>query len=182
MARNDGYRIIYLDETMFTRKTVADLEWALPGENVRIDEAMLNEPTLALLSAISEERGQEHFKIFPRSVNGPRFKEWLEELREKNQGDKIALFMDNLSCHVSEDSQKKMRELGFRWIKNVSYSPQWNPIELVFSKLKHEFKKLRMRKLLGLAQETHEAMIKKAIKAIKKKDVVNCIKHVNELL
>ena len=61
MAKNDGYRIVYLDETMFTRKTVADLEWALPGENVQINEAKLNEPTLALLSAISKERGQEYY-------------------------------------------------------------------------------------------------------------------------
>ena len=35
-----------------------------------------------------------------------------------------------------------MRELGFRWIYNVTYSPQWNPIELTFAKLKREFKKL----------------------------------------
>ena len=61
MARNQGYRIVYLDETMFTRKTVADLEWALPKENVMINEAKLKEPTLALLSAISKEKGQEHF-------------------------------------------------------------------------------------------------------------------------
>ena len=31
MARNAGYRIVYLDETMFTRKTLADTEWSLPG-------------------------------------------------------------------------------------------------------------------------------------------------------
>ena len=31
MAKNDGYRLIYLDETMFTRKSLADTEWSLPG-------------------------------------------------------------------------------------------------------------------------------------------------------
>ena len=61
MAKNDGYRIVYLDETMFTRKTMTDMEWALPKENVCLDEAKLKEPTLALLSAISKERGQEHY-------------------------------------------------------------------------------------------------------------------------
>ncbi len=30
MAKNDGYRVIYLDETMFTRKTVTSEEWTLP--------------------------------------------------------------------------------------------------------------------------------------------------------
>ena len=56
-AKKDNYRIIYLDETMFTRKTVADTEWALPGQNVSVDPKMLDEPTLALLSGISKEHG-----------------------------------------------------------------------------------------------------------------------------
>ena len=94
MARNDGYRIIYLDETMFTRKTVAEAEWTLLKENVQVDEAKLNEPTLALLSAISKEKGQEHFQIFPKSVDLKKFKEWMSKLRELNGNDKILLFMD----------------------------------------------------------------------------------------
>ena len=56
-ARRDGYRIIYVDETMFTRRTVPNSEWALPGENMTIDEKLLSEPTLALLSGISKEKG-----------------------------------------------------------------------------------------------------------------------------
>ena len=68
-AKRDKYRIIYLDETCFTRKTVAGNEWALPGQNLAIEEKKLNEPTLALLSGISKERGQEHFQIYSKSVN-----------------------------------------------------------------------------------------------------------------
>ena len=30
MAKNDGYRIVYLDETVFTRQTMVDTDWALP--------------------------------------------------------------------------------------------------------------------------------------------------------
>ena len=61
-----------------------------------------------------------------------------------------------------------MRELGFKWIYNVSYSPDWNPIELTFSELKREFKKLRAKKLTGKIQDSHQALIVKAIKAVKK--------------
>ena len=94
MASNDGYRIVYLDETMFTRRTLVDVEWARPKQNVTVDEARLYEPTLALLSAISKEKGQEHFQVFHNSVNIPKFKEWLLELRAQNGEDKICLFMD----------------------------------------------------------------------------------------
>lgn len=36
-AKNDNYRIIYADETMFTRKTIKETEWALPKENMTVD-------------------------------------------------------------------------------------------------------------------------------------------------
>ena len=154
-AKRDGYRIIYLDETMFTRKTVAETEWALPGENMTVDEAKLNEPTLAMLAAISKDKGREHYRVFPRSVNVDKFKEWLKELRERSGDDKIALFMDNLTSHTSDDAKEAMRELGFRWIYNVPYSPEYNPIELTFSQLKRNFRALRAQKLVGLRQEAH---------------------------
>ena len=143
IAKNQEYRVIYLDETMFTRKTIRNEEWTLPKENVRIDQAKLNEPTLAMISAISMEKGQEHFKIYPKSVNTDQFIEYLKELRERTAGEKVCLFMDNLKAHNGDRSIAAMRELGFRWAWSPPYSPEYNPIELVFSKVKNKFKRLR---------------------------------------
>ena len=67
-------------------------------------------------------------------------------MREANGDDKICLFMDNLSSHTSEKSKSEMRRLGFRFVYNLPYSPDFNPIELCFSKLKGKFKALRARK------------------------------------
>ena len=154
-AKRDGYRIIYLDETVFTRKTLAASEWALPKENVTVDVAKIDEPCLALLAAISKEKGREYYRTYPRSVNVQKFKEWLKELRGRNEDAPIALFLDNLSAHRSTKALNCMKELGFRWIFNVPYSPEYNPIELTFSKLKHVFRTLRAQKLVGLRQEDH---------------------------
>ena len=41
------------------------------------------------------------------------------------------------------------REAGFRFIYNVPYSPEYNPIEFVFSMVKRNFRTLRARKLTG---------------------------------
>lgn len=71
-----------------------------------------------------------------------------------------------------------MKELGFKYVFNVPYAPEYNPIELTFSKLKHSFRALRAQKLVGLRQETHEALVRKAWESLKKKDIVNCIVHV----
>ena len=56
-ARNDGYRMIYLDEICFTRTTVPKTEYCLKKQNMSTDLVHLNEPTLAVISAISKEKG-----------------------------------------------------------------------------------------------------------------------------
>ena len=108
-----------------------------------------------MLAAISKDKGREHYRVFLKSVNAPKFIEWLRELRAHSGDDKVALFMDNLGSHRADDSKEAMRELGFRWIYNVAYSPEYNPIELTFSQLKKNFRTLRAQKLVGLRQEAH---------------------------
>ena len=44
-------------------------EYCHQGKNMAADLAHLVEPTLAVLAAISKEKGLEHFKIFEKSVN-----------------------------------------------------------------------------------------------------------------
>ena len=100
-AKNDGYRIVYLDEICFTRSTIPKTEFSLSRHNMPADLAHLQEPTLAVLSAISKEKGQEHYQVYENSVNVQKFKQYLQELQARNVDEKIALFMDNLSAHRS---------------------------------------------------------------------------------
>ena len=119
----------------------------------------MNEPTLALLLGISYEQGIEHLQIFKKSVDRPKFAEYLEGLRWKNNNKKLTLFMDNLSVHKSEVSKDKMAELKIDYIFNVPYSPDWNPIEFCFAKIKRKFRSLRGMKMCGLKNESHEQLI-----------------------
>ena len=132
------------------------------------DLAHLKEPTLAVLSAISKEQGQEHYQIYENSVNVQKFKEYLQELRDKNGKEKIALFMDNLSAHKGDKSKVEMAKHGFRCIFNVPYSPEYNPIEFVFSKVKQKFRCLRAQMMTGVLQSSFEAIIDRAIRSLKK--------------
>ena len=56
-------------------------------------------------------------------MNGDKFEEYLNNLRTANGTDKIALFLDNLSCHISDRAKETMRKHGFKWIYNVPFSP-----------------------------------------------------------
>ena len=55
--RKDGYRIIYLDETMFTKQAIPKTEYCLPKQNVNLDKSQTSEPAMALLTGVSREKG-----------------------------------------------------------------------------------------------------------------------------
>ena len=61
-----------------------------------------------------------------------------------------------------------MERLGFKWIFKIAYSPEYNPIELTFSKVKASFRKLRAKKLAGLIQDSHRSMVEQAVKSVRK--------------
>ena len=134
---------------MFTKSALPKTEYCLPSQNVNIDKSQAYEPAMALLSGISKEKGLEFYMLFPKSVNIPKFKEYLVKLREVNGDAKICLFMDNLTTHTSPKTKAEMRRLNFRFAYNIPYAPDYNPIESVFSKIKQSFKCLRLQKLIG---------------------------------
>ena len=69
-------------------------------------------------------------------MNTAKFKQYLTKLREVNGDAKLCLYMDNLTVHTSDESKKMMRKLGMRYLWCLSYSPDLNPIESTFSKVK----------------------------------------------
>lgn len=48
--------------------------------------------------------------------------------------------------------------------------------------LKRNFKALRAQKLVGQIHDSHEVMIEKAWNKVKKKDIIACVRHVNDLI
>ena len=147
-----------------------------------VDKSWVNEPTVAVLAGISREKGLELFMQFPKSVNVPKFQEYLSRLRTENGDSKVCLFMDQLSVHRAPESKKTMRELGFRWIYNVAYAPDYNAIEFCFARVKHRFRCLRGQVITGALHSTYEGIIDRAFKSLKKGDIVNSIDHVKRLL
>ena len=76
-AHNDGYRVLYIDETCFTRTSMPKVEWCRPKENAAVDLVNLQEPTLTVLAAISKDKGLEFYRTYEKSVNTQKFKSWL---------------------------------------------------------------------------------------------------------
>jgi hypothetical protein len=116
-------------------------------------------------------------ECYGRSKETDKFIVWLSLLKKLLPKRKVALFMDNLSVHRCARSLTEMSRLGFVAIFNTAYSPQHNPIEMIFSKVKHHFKALKTNAIVNKVSLNTEELIKKSFATVSRQDVSNCIRH-----
>ena len=102
----------------------------------------MNKGYRSALAAISTEGKIEHLKVTLKAVNAKKYLNWLRMLRPKlgESTKKIYLFVDNLGVHKTPKVMKTYEELGIEPIFNSTYSPQFNPIEVIFSQVKRHYK------------------------------------------
>ena len=105
---------------------------------------------IAVVGAVSREKGIECLMTFKESITISKFKVFLEELRNCNPFDNILLVMDNLAVHKSNHVKDRMEELGFKWAWTPAYSPQYNGgIEETWSMAKKIIKAKRLNLILN---------------------------------
>ena len=70
--------------------------------------------------------------------------------------------MDNLGVHRSTLVKDTMNELGIRYIFNVPYSPDFQGVESVFSKVKNIVKRKKLNDIVNKKKTQIENIIKYA--------------------
>lgn len=78
-------------------------------------------------------------------INGETFVSYVEQflLPTLKHGDVVV--MDNLGSHKAKTIRRLLRTVGAKLIYLPAYSPDLNPIEQVFAKLKHFLRKAKKR-------------------------------------
>ena len=82
---------------------------------------------------------------FDDSIDIPKFKIYLDNLRSKYFFDDICIWCDGLSVHRSKIIKDRLDELGIPFIFNPGYSPDFNGVEAVFSIFKNKIKRYRLK-------------------------------------
>jgi transposase len=176
--RSRGFRLVFVDETMVTKSTMPTLEWSAVNTRYKVDLSQYGNVSIAVLAGVSQERGVDLAMIFPKSVNIPKFKVWLEELRARHLFDDICIVMDNLAVHHSREVVQRMDELGFEYVFTPAYSPDLNPIEFVFSFFKGQLKKDRFRSIQHGYPLDLRARILEIWGGMEREKIIGCIRHV----
>ena len=106
------------------------------------------------------------------AVNGDVFEAFVEQVLvpELRYGDVV--IMDNLSSHKRERIRALIEAAGARLFFLPPYSPDLNPIELIFAKVKQLLRSLACRTREALWQAMQSVLNK-----VTPSDASNCYKH-----
>ncbi|MHB1205994.1 MAG: IS630 family transposase [Rhodospirillaceae bacterium] len=152
-SRIDGRRLVFIDET-WVKTNMAPLRgWGPRGSRLIGHAPYGHWRTMTFLAALRHDRIEA-----PWVVNGPinakAFHTYVEtQLIRTLQPDDVVV-VDNLGSHKGEAVRRAIRAAGARLFFLPPYSPDLNPIEKTFSKIKQA-----MRKAMGRSiDEVHDAL------------------------
>ena len=83
--------------------------------------------------------------VFDGPINGASFTAWVEQSLVPTLRPRDVVVLDNLGSHKGERARRAVRAAGAHLLFLPPYSPDLNPIEMMFAKLKALFRKADRR-------------------------------------
>jgi transposase len=137
-------RLVFIDET-WTKTNMAPLRgWAPRGMRLQAKVPRRHWKTMTFLAALRHDRIDAPWLI-DGPINGERFRLYVEEVLAPTLRAGDIVIMDNLGSHKGQAIRRAIRAVGAKLLFLPKYSPDLNPIEQVFAKLKHLLRKAAAR-------------------------------------
>ena len=171
IQQEDFTRFKFVDETG-THTSYCRRYGRAPGGQRTGQGVPLNKGTNITVVAALTPNGLEAVMSVPGELTGKGFTAYLDQVLgpELQPGDVVVV--DNLRVHQVESAAAAVAERGAKLLFLPPYSPDFNPIELAFSKLKTWLRSAQAR--------THEALeqsLRDAIAWITQEDAQNWFDH-----
>jgi transposase len=140
---------VFIDET-WTKTNMAPLRgWCQRGDRLKAKAPFGRWRTFTFIAALRCDRIDAPC-LFDGPINGEAFLAYVQTFLVPTLKAGDVVIMDNLGSHRGKLVRKAIRAAGARLLFLPKYSPDLNPIEQVFSKLKHLLRKAQARSYDGL--------------------------------
>jgi transposase len=137
-------RLVFIDET-WTRTNLAPLRgWAPRGQRLKATVPHGRWQTLTFLAALRQDRLDAPW-LLDGPINGDRFRLYVETVLVPTLRPGDLVILDNLGSHKSKAVRRALRSAGAKLFFLPKYSPDLNPIEQFFAKLKHGLRQAAAR-------------------------------------
>jgi putative transposase len=143
-GRIDPARLLFIDET-WTKTNMAPLRgWTQRGQRLKAKVPHGHWKTMTFLAALRQDRIDAPC-VFDGPINGERFRLYVEKMLVPVLKAGDIVIMDNLGSHRSKAVRQAIRDAGARLLFLPKYSPDLNPIEQLFAKIKHWLRRAAAR-------------------------------------
>jgi len=153
----DPERLVFIDET-WTKTNMGPLSgWAPHGQRLVAKVPHGHWKTTTFLAALRHDRIEAPWLI-DGPIDGEGFRAYVETALVPTLKSGDLVIMDNLGSHKGKAIRRAIRSAGARLFFLPKYSPDLNPIEQVFAKLKHLLRNAASRTLESLVAAIGELL------------------------
>ncbi len=153
----EAERLVFVDE-MGTNTSLSPLyAWAPKGERAHWSVPRNRGPNTTLLSSMTLE-GMGSSLTVEGATTSVIFEAYVEQVLAPTLRRGQVVVMDNLSAHKGERIKELIEGRGCELIYLPSYSPDFNPIEEAFSKIKGLVRKAQARTKEALVEAIGSAL------------------------
>ena len=153
----DPERLVFIDETS-TKTNMEPLRgWSPLGARLVAKVPNSHWKTSTFIAALRCDRIEAPW-LLDGPVNAAAFKTYVEKVLAPTLRPGDLVIMDNLSSHKGKAIRQAIRKAGAKLFFLPKYSPDLNPIEQVFAKLKHLLRKAAARTIETLTAAVGELL------------------------
>ena len=167
----NAQRLVFIDETGVTTKMVRHYGRAPRGERLVAKVPHGHWKTLTLVAALCID-GVTAPYVIDGPMDGATFVAYVEQVLAPTLAKGDIVFMDNLRTHKVQGVREAIAAVGATVRYLPAYSPDLNPIEQAFAKLKAALRKGAARTVTALIK-----LIGKLIKAFAPDECANYFRH-----
>ena len=153
----DPRRLVFIDETGFKTNMTRSRGRSRVGTRL-IDKTPHGHWCSTTLVAALRSAGMRAPMTLDGAMNGELFRGWVEQFLAPSLKRGDIVFMDNLPSHKVPGVEEAIRARGAHLRYLPKYSPDLNPIEMAFSKLKSFIRAARPRTMKKLWRDIAAAI------------------------
>lgn len=163
--------LVFLDESGVKTDLTRRYGRAVASKRVE-DHTPLNTPKSTTVLSSIRLSGEKSFTMYPGGTTGERFVSYLKECLMPTLKPGDIVVMDNMRSHHVKAVAEVLSQNGFQALYLPPYSPDLNPIEKMWSKMKAILRKWKVRK-----PEQLEDAIRRALDQVSPLDCRHWFEH-----
>jgi transposase len=145
----DPAKLVFIDETWASTNMAPLRGWAPKGERLRVGIPHGHWKRTTFIAGL-RLTGLTAPMVLDGSINGTSFLDWVRRVLVPTLSPGDTVVADNLTSHKGDEARKAIEAAGATIRFLPAYSPDFNPIEKAFAKLKAQLRRAAERSVAVL--------------------------------